>query len=100
MNEILSDFKQKILSKKFDEGKIFEVDDGIEIKTSYAVGKINFYELDVLIVEMSVVNLADDENKFYLHFELRDLNHAEELFEEMIQTLIDLKNKQSLKISC
>ena len=95
---ILSDFKQKISSIKFDFGKIEEVDGNFEIKTDYALGKINFYALEVLIVEMSVTNLADDENKFYLHFELRDLNHAEELFAEMLQTIIELKDKQSLKI--
>ena len=83
---------------KFDLGKISEVEGNIEIKTSYAVGKINFYALDVLIVEMSVTNLADGENKFYLHFELRDLNYAEELFAEMLATIIDLKDEQSLKI--
>mgnify|MGYP003571279186 CR=1 FL=1 len=98
MSEILKDFKEKILSTTFDAGTISEVNGNIEIKTSYAEGKINFYALDVLIVEMSVTNLADDENKFYLHFELRDLNYASELFEEMLSTIIDLKNKQSLKI--
>jgi len=97
-NKILPDFKEKILSKKIPDAKVEEVEGGIEIKTSYALGKINFYALDVLIVEMSVTNLADDENKFYLHFELRDLNYALELFDEMIQTLLDLKDKQSLKI--
>lgn len=96
--KMLNDYKKKILSKTFDGGKIFEVNGNIEIKTPYAVGKINFYALDVLIVEMNVVNLADNEDKFYLHFELRDLNYAEELFEEMFQTLIELKEKQSLKI--
>ncbi len=95
---ILNEFKQKILSTKFDEGTISEKGGNIEIKTSYAVGNINFYELEVTIVEMSVTNLADDENKFYLHFELRELDHAEELFEEMLDTIIDLKSKQGTKI--
>ena len=96
--KILSDFKAKILSTNFEIGKISEVDGNIEIKTSYAIGKINFYPLDVLICEMSVTNLSDGENKFYLHFELRDLNYASELFSEMLQTIIDLKDKQTLKI--
>ena len=98
MSKILADFKQKILSTKFELGKISEVEGNIEIKTSYAEGKINFYALDVLIVEMSVTNLSDGENKFYLHFELRDLAYAEELFAEMLQTITDLKNNQNLKI--
>ena len=96
--EILNEFKQKILSAKFDEGTISEIGGNVEIKTPYAVGKINFYELEVTIVEMTVTNLADDENKFYLHFELREIAYAEELFAEMLETIIDLKNKQGLKI--
>ena len=96
--KILADFKQKILSAKLDDAKISEVAGNFEIKTAYAVGKINFYALDVLIVEMSVTNLADDENKFYLHFELRDLKYAEELFAEMLATITDLKSKQTVKI--
>ena len=97
-NEILNTYKQKILSAKFDEGTISENGGNIEIKTSYAVGNINFYELEVTIVEMSVTNLADDENKFYLHFELREISYAEELFAEMLDTIIDLKSKQGTKI--
>ena len=96
--DILNEFKQKILSTNFSEGTISEIGGNIEIKTPYAVGKINFYELEVNIVEMSVTNLADEENKFYLHFELRDLAYAEELFSEMLDTLVDLKNQQKLKI--
>jgi len=96
--KILNDFKAKILSTELEVGEIAEVEGGIEIKTSYATGKVNFYPLDVLICEMSVTNLADGENKFYLHFELRDLDYASELFSEMLQTITDLKDRQSLKI--
>lgn len=95
---ILDDFKQKILAAKFPEGTISEISGNIEIKTPYAIGRINFYELEVTIVEMTVTNLADDENKFYLHFELRELEYAEELFTEMLETLTELKNQQKLKI--
>ena len=41
--EILHEFKQKILSAKFDEGTISEIGGNIEIKTPYAVGRITFY---------------------------------------------------------
>jgi cellobiose-specific phosphotransferase system component IIB len=97
-SEIFNEFKKKILATDFSEGTITEVGGNIEIKTSYAVGSINFHELEVNIVEMIVTNLADDENKFYLHFELRDLAYAEELFAEMLETIIELKNHQKLKI--
>ena len=96
--EILHEFKQKILSAKFDEGTISEIGGNIEIKTPYAVGRITFYELQVTIVEMNITNLADDENKFYLHFELREISYAEELFAEMLETITDLKHQQKLKV--
>ena len=63
---IFDAFKQKILSKKFSEGTISEVEGNIEIKTPYAVSNINFHDLEVKTVEMIVTNSADDENKFYL----------------------------------
>ena len=97
-SEIFDEFKKKILATKFDEGTITEIGGNIEIKTPYAIGNINFHELEVKIVEMIVTNLADDENKFYLHFELRELSYAEELFAEMLETIIELKNHQKLKI--
>lgn len=54
--------------------------------------------MQVTIVEMTVTNLADNENKFYLHFELREISYAEELFAEMLETITDLKHQQNLKI--
>ena len=55
-------------------------------------------QLQVTIVEMNITNLADNENKFYLHFELREISYAEELFAEMLETITDLKHQQNLKI--
>lgn len=37
-------------------------------------------------------------NKFYLYFELKDIKHAEELFEEMLETFETLKNHEKIKI--
>ena len=96
--KILADFKQKILSAKLDDAKISEVEGNFEIKTAYAEGKINFYALNVLIVEMSVTNLADGENKFCLHFELRDLPLAEENFKAMLRTFKTSNEEKPLRI--
>ena len=63
---IFDAFKQKILATNFSEDTISEVEGNIEIKTPYAVGNINFHDLEVKTVEMIVTNSADDENKFYL----------------------------------
>ena len=96
--KILNDYKKIIREKKIDDGTIEEFDDHIEIKTDYAVGMVNFYDLDIIVVELSLTDLSDGENKFYLHFELKDLNYARELFDDMTETLIGLKEKRIIKI--
>jgi len=96
--KIWTEYKNWILS--FNGDGIATQDEGekITLNTPYAVGRVDVHDLGIVIVELSVTNLADDENKFYLHFELKDLDHAKELFTEMRETLLDLKDKQKLKI--
>ncbi len=36
--------------------------------------------------------------QFYLHFELNDENHAHQLYDEMIEILIGLKNKKTTRV--
>ena len=96
--KLLDDFKSWILSQKIPSGKLKETDDSIEIATPSATGKINFYDLNFLIVEMSVKNLASGEDKFYLHFEFVDLNSAKENFVAMLRSLNDTNKQRSLKI--
>ena len=36
--------------------------------------------------------------QFYLHFELNDENHAHQLYDEMIETLIGLKDKKTTRV--
>ena len=96
--KLVADYKAWILSQKIPDGKIVDAGDSIKISTSYAAGEVNFHDLDVFIIEMSLTNLADGENRFYLHFELKDLDYAEELFRQMIETLTELKSQQSVKI--
>lgn len=91
-------YKNWILNHKIDGVKIFSQNENILIETNFARGEINFYELEVQIVEMSVNTLEDDENKFYLHFELKDLSHAKELFKEMLEVLESLEKQPKIKI--
>ena len=98
MKDIAADFKSWILAQKIPDATVTDGGDSIKISTSYAAGEVNFHDLDVFIIEMILTNLADGENKFYLHFELKDLAYAQELFGEMAETLADLKNQQSVRI--
>ena len=96
--KLSAEFKSWILAQKIPDATITDAGDSVKISTSYATGEVNFHDLDVFIIEMIVTNLADGENKFYLHFELKDLAYAQELFNEMAETLTELKSQQSLKI--
>ncbi len=64
--------------------------------TDCAEGKVVFYEQD--IVELIITSLKDGANVFYLHFRIEDEDHAKDLFAEMRQTLISLKNKKRVKV--
>ena len=96
--KLVNDYKAWILAQKIPDATITDAGDSVKISTGYATGEVNFHDLDVFIIEMIVTNLADGENKFYLHFELKDLAYAEELFGEMADALADLKQQQTLKI--
>lgn len=93
-----STYKNWILAQKIPDATLTDAGDAVEIATPYATARVNFYQLDVIIVELTVTNAADGENKFYLHFELKDLPYAKELFAEMVDTLTGLKNQQSVRI--
>ena len=65
--------------------------------TEFAVCEINFMD-ELNIVEFRMTRLRDEETCFYLHFQLNDREHAEQLYREMIQVLLDQKNHQIVKI--
>lgn len=71
----------------------------IEIDTDYAQGSVVVHEINEFrIVELKIVNLKNDKVAFYLHFELKDLEHAKELFNEMIASLKSLKKEKKVQV--
>ncbi len=73
--------------------------DCIELNTDYGKAEIHFTDVtEGTIVEFNIVSYKDQEVKFYLHFELNDEDHAHQLYDEMVETLIELKNKKTLKV--
>ncbi len=76
-----------------------EKGDHIIIDTEFARGTASFYLLEkFVVVEMNVVNKNTSEIVFYLHFELKDLEHAQELFTEMITAVLKQKETSSRRI--
>lgn len=66
------------------------------LETEYAEGSIVFHDLN--IIELIIVSKKNNENVFYLHFQLNDADHAKSLLDEMIRTLIALKDRQKTKV--
>ncbi len=60
-------------------------DDNIVIKHECMTGQVNFYAFDDMpeVVELAVTEDASGESRFFLHFELEDLDRAKQLFDEM-----------------
>ncbi len=90
------EFRQWILEQKSDLYEIKEEDDQIILDAGYATGTISFHDLN--IIELIIQNAADGLNRFYLHFQLNEKDHAQSLFREMQDTLISLKGHNTLKV--
>lgn len=93
----LNEFKEWIRSIGH-EGYILEETDECHwcLKTEYAEGRIVFHEMD--IIELMIVRVKDEETIFYLHFQLHDAQHAQNLYEEMVRTLLDVPNRLKVKV--
>ena len=94
------DFKSWIQEHTNDIYHInLENDQLIKLMTDYGEASIIFTEIeDNIIVEFSVLSKKDNSVKFYLHFELNDEEHAKQLYDEMIETLISLKEEKTLRV--
>lgn len=99
---LVEEYKKWALSHKSDEYEVsFYRDkyDHIAVSTDYAEGTVAFYPIDNFnIVEMAVVNKITTEAVFYLHFELKDLDHAKGLFEEMVSAVLKQKTSKITKV--
>lgn len=94
------DYIQWIKTHNSDQYVLSEKNaDLIQLDTSYAIASVQFSHIeDNTLVEISIITKKDDQTKFYLHFELKEEAHAKKLFEEMIETLIQLKDKKRLRV--
>lgn len=100
--KLLQEFKNWASKQESSEYIIsfsHEKGDHIIVDTEYARGTTSFYLLEnFVVVEMSVVNKHTSEAVFYLHFELKDLEHAQELFQEMVSAVLKQKVTSTRRI--
>ncbi|MGP1505611.1 MAG: ROK family protein [Eggerthia catenaformis] len=74
-------------------------DNTIELKTDYGISTIQFTDIDEsTLVEFTIISLKDESIKFYLHFELKDIDHAKQLYQEMADSLLKLKEEKTLQV--
>ena len=80
-------FKKWIIDHQNDDYQInVESEQTIKLTTSYGEATIQFTDVtNGTIVEFNIISYKNQEVQFYLHFELND---------EMIETLIGLKDKK------
>lgn len=71
-------------------------EDIIFIETEYGLGEITFNPMN--IIELKVTNKLTDDIDFYLHFQMKTMKHAVELFYEMIKSIMDLSHKPVTKV--
>lgn len=104
MDEFLRDistsvFKKWILFQKHEDYQIYMNEKNpnkIYITTEYGNGTIIFNKYN--IIEFQVINTLNNETEFYLHFQMKTMKHALELFYEMLDCLKRLVHKPITKV--
>ena len=79
-----NEYQDWICSHKDEQYSIQKIGENeIRLETDCGIGRIVFYEND--IIELIITKKENGEPAFYLHFQLRDREHAENLFREMTE---------------
>ncbi|MCF0113752.1 MAG: ROK family protein, partial [Erysipelotrichaceae bacterium] len=94
------DFRNWVLSQTNELYTIEQLDNfshSILLKAQNYTGRVNFYPEDV--TELVITKNDTEENKFYLHFQPKEKEHSEELFNEMVSALLNLTNVHGLTIT-
>ena len=75
-------------------------DDHFVLQTDFATAQINFYAMDPdpEVVEFNIEEKKSGEVRFFLHFHAVERDHAVQLYSEMTQTLVQLRNQESTEV--
>ena len=95
---IRSEYERWINEQSIEGTKLIHTNDGVRFEADFAIAEINFYEFDILVIELRITNRKNDETEFFLHFELRDLDYARELFGEMLETFEELRSRHKVQV--
>ncbi len=70
--------------------------DTILLDTTDGEAEVGFYPMEIIL--LSVRNKHIDRHVFFLHFQIQSMEHAQELFQEMAEALLELKGQPEAKI--
>ncbi len=97
--EMLKEFRNWILKQTDPAYTINEIsEDKVDFVTETATAHVEFFHLEYEIVSFTIESPKSEEPLFFLHFEMKDLEHAEQLFTEMIQSLKNAASKVTTKV--
>lgn len=91
-------YKKWILFQQIDNCQIMlssKDQNKIILETKYGVANVIFYKFN--IIELNVISKIDQESCFFLHFQMNNINHAINLFYEMVECLKTLIKKPKIK---
>lgn len=97
-NSVLIDrYRKWVIQRGTETFPVTENEEGnLEIESKFALGRVNFYEDD--IVELRIDMIRDNTTEFFLHFQLKDLKRAQDLYVEMEEAMRSLKDRQVVRI--
>lgn len=98
-NVLIDQFRQWVLTRTSPNYKLFvsEKDENvIVIETSYCRGEVTFFPMN--IIQLAVLNLVTNRHVFYLHFQMHTLEHAINLFGEMLECVQELTAKPPVRV--
>lgn len=81
-------FRKWIFQKQNKTCKVYDDpsdQDTLLLENEYSLGRVTFNKY--LIIELSIQNKETSEIEFYIHFQMKNLNHTLKLFNEMFKYL-------------
>ena len=109
MTSLANEFRTWILSRAMMLRHVVEGcnvespdDEHVRILTEKATANVNFYVFgpeEPEIVELNIIPVDDPDNPtFFLHFEMDDLDHAKELFDQLTEALTQLTSQKTTRV--
>ncbi len=97
--KIRADYLEWIKNQNVSGADFYEKEpDRFRFESDFAMGELNFYDLEMYVAELRITDFKTDETAFFLHFELNDLAYAKELFREFIDGYEAIKNHRDIRV--